>query len=127
MEKLKIFYDGKCHLCYQEITHYLKLDKKDLLTGVDIADTDFDASFYDLDQTEVNIHMHAADESGRIYKGIDAFIEIWKRLPLYSPLVKIVGSKFLRPVSDIAYDFFAKKIRPNLPKRKCASGACSIN
>jgi predicted DCC family thiol-disulfide oxidoreductase YuxK len=126
MEKLKILYDGKCHLCYREVIHYKKKDTKNLLTCIDITHEDFNHKDYGVDLDEVNLKLHAINESGDIFTGIDTFIEIWSRIPSYSLLIKVVNSKILRPGFDIFYIVFAKYIRPKLPKRSCNSGYCEL-
>lgn len=121
MESLKVFYDGSCHLCYREVHYYKKRDRFNLLIPINIKAKEFKASDYGLSSIEVDIHMHATDSQGNIYRGIASFIEIWKRLPgvRYRILTKMAQSTFLRPILDFCYDLFARKIRPKLPKRNC--------
>jgi predicted DCC family thiol-disulfide oxidoreductase YuxK len=126
MEKLTIFYDGSCHLCFREVSHYFRKDNKKLLVGIDISSSDFSADEYGLENSEVNLHMHALDESAKVYIGIDCFAEIWKRLPVYNQLAPALESQALRPLLSFGYNTFAKHIRPRLPKRKCDSGTCDI-
>jgi len=126
MEKLTLFYDGNCILCFREVKHYLKLDKKGLLRPVDIASDLFDAEEFGLDVKEININMHAKDESGNVFVGVDTFAEIWKRIPYYNKASFILESRKLRPALNIGYKVFAHYIRPNLPKRKCDDGNCDL-
>lgn len=126
MDKLRILYDGRCHLCYREIQHYLKKDKNQLIDAIDISSNDFDPSSYNLSFDEVNLHLHTIDSQNNIYKGIDAFIQIWSRLPMYHYIIPIFSNKILRPLWDLQYEVFAKYIRQNLPKRKCQNGHCKL-
>jgi predicted DCC family thiol-disulfide oxidoreductase YuxK len=126
MDKLTVFYDGKCNLCFREIRHYKKLDKKNNLVTIDISARDFDAKSYGLDPQRVQVHMHSKSEGGEIYIGVDTFAEIWKRIQPYDKASFILESKLLRPLFDFGYKLFAHKIRPNLPKRKCDNDSCEI-
>lgn len=126
MEKLTIFYDGACHLCYREVRHYFEKDRDNLLIGVDISASDFQAKDYGLVESSVNLHMHAMNEAGEVFIGVDCFAQIWKRLPLYKNLSPVLESKSLRPFLNLGYNFFAKEIRPRLPKRQCDNGSCRI-
>ncbi len=126
MDKLKLLYDGACVVCNKEVTHYLKLDKEKFIQPIDISSTSFNAQDYGLKTEAVNLHMHAIDSNGTIYKGIDSFIQIWKRIPKYSFLIPIFENKFLRPALDFGYEVFARHIRPRLPKRNCEDGTCSL-
>ena len=124
MEKLTVFFDGACHLCHREIMHYQKMDKNHKLILVDISLADFEAKSFGLDEADVQINMHAKDESGAIFIGVDTFIEIWKRVAPYHLLIPFVDSRLLRPLFNRAYKFFAYHIRPKLPKRKCDDSLC---
>lgn len=124
-EKLDLFYDGACHLCYREVKHYNDLDKGDKLNLINIADPAFDAEKYGLNKKSVNKHMHVRDSEGNVYVGVDAFVEIWKRVPKYRFLVKPAELSFVNPFLKIGYSVFAE-IRPHLPKRSCETGECGI-
>lgn len=125
MGPLRVFYDGKCIICYREIQHYLKLDKSKSIIAIDIAGPSFNADKYGLNETEINIHIHSMDDSGQVFTGVDTFFEIWKRVPPYSRTAFLLKSKKVRPLLDVGYKVFAHHIRPRLPKRKCEDDYCS--
>ncbi len=127
MEKLLVLYDGKCHVCYREIKHYLKKDTKGLLVATDINSKEFDATKYGLTKEKVHFHLHSIDESSRVYVGVATFIEIWKRVEGFQFLVPIFENKLLRPAFDFSYHVFAQYIRPYLPKRKNQKELCSFD
>lgn len=126
MQKLTLLFDGACVVCNKEVTHYLKLDDQKLIKPVDISSSSFKASEFGLSDEAVNLHMHAIDDSGKVYIGVDSFIEIWRRIPRYRFVIPFFENKFLRPAINLGYDIFARHIRPRLPKRKCEDGTCSI-
>lgn len=126
MKTLTVFYDGKCHLCFREIKHYHKLDKKKLLKLIDISAHNFNADEWGLANKPIHVSIHAIDEAGIIYNGVDTFAEIWKRISPYDHLAFILESKTLRPLFNIGYKIFAKQIRPRLPKRKCDNQSCKV-
>ena len=126
MTKLKVFFDGSCHLCDREIKHYLKKDKKNLLIPINIEAQDFNASHYNLDLKEARLHIHAIDEEGQIFTKIDTFIEIWKRIPRYNIIAKIASIGFVKWIMDKFYILFAQYIRPHLPKKTCHDNSCEL-
>ncbi|MCT4643149.1 MAG: DUF393 domain-containing protein [Bacteriovoracaceae bacterium] len=127
MTKLKVFYDGSCHLCDKEIKYYLKIDKRNLLEGIDITNPKFDPSHYGLNKEQVNTHLHAIDEEGKVFSKIDSFVEIWKRVYKNQVLIKVISNKFIRFLADKSYIVFAEYIRPKLPKKKtCYNSECSL-
>lgn len=126
MDKLTVLYDGQCHLCYREIMHYARKDSRQLLNLVDISSHSFNATDYGLQEEDVNLHMHAIDHQGIVFKGLDSFIEIWKRIPQFKFLIPIFNQRQLRPIWNRGYHLFAKHIRPRLPKRNCEDNTCKI-
>lgn len=117
--KLKIYYDGLCHLCSREIEHYRKVPGQENLEFIDITEPNFHAEIEGLNPIEVHQFMHVKDSSGQIFTKVDAFIEIWKVLPNHRPLAKIAQLKILRPFLNLGYWMFAI-IRLYLPKKKKA-------
>jgi predicted DCC family thiol-disulfide oxidoreductase YuxK len=126
MNELKILYDGKCHLCFKEIQHYLKKDQIGLLKGIDISDPKFDAAEFNLTEEQVNLELYSIDAEGNKYKAIDTFLEIWKRVPPYQYAIPIINQRLMRKGFDLAYFVFSRYIRPKLPKRKCGHGYCEV-
>jgi predicted DCC family thiol-disulfide oxidoreductase YuxK len=124
--KLKLFYDGECPLCHREVKHYVKIDKRDVLIPVNIKDPEFKAEDYGLNEKEINDRMHAIDDEGNVFIGIDTFTEIWDRLPRWNLLSPMVTNRLVRPLADWGYDIFAFHIRPRLPKRDCSAEGCHL-
>lgn len=106
---------------------YRKKDKLEKIRWIDISAPHFEARKFGLDPIEVRRHMHAQSVGGERFVGVDAFVEIWKTIPGYTPLVMVVTNPLLRPAFDFGYKMFAK-IRPYLPKKNkgCADDACAI-
>lgn len=125
--KLDVFFDGNCVLCNAEIEMYRKKDKLQKIRWVDISSPYFDAHKLGLNAVEVKRHMHAQSVDGERFVGVDAFVQIWKNIPGYEPLIAIVTNPLLRPAFDFGYKLFAK-VRPYLPKKNknCDNGACDI-
>lgn len=126
MNKLTVFFDGKCVLCFREIKHYKKLDKKGLIRTIDITAGNFSAKEYGLENRPIEISIHSKDDQGEIFTGVETFAEIWKRVYPYKKLSFILENKSLRPFFNFGYKVFAHKIRPHLPKRDCENDNCEI-
>lgn len=117
---ISVYYDGLCHLCSREISHYMKMKGAENIEFVDITDSLFDAVAVGLDPIQVHKSMHVRDRSGMIFTGVDAFICIWKELPALRFLVPLARSAPLYSILKIFYAIFAK-IRPFLPRKSCES------
>lgn len=124
----QIFYDGACYLCSTEIDHYRKKSSDVTFEYIDISAPEFNATSHGLDNTAVQKAMHVKTEKGEIKTGIEAFFEIWRRIPSHRKLAWALDRDWLTPILRLGYSGFAR-IRVYLPKRKgihCESGTCGV-
>ena len=73
---IKVYFDGNCGLCSKEINYYRKIDKKNIFEWVNIYINDTDLKKLGITKSEALMELHALDENGKMYKGIDSFILI---------------------------------------------------
>ncbi len=127
---LTVFYDGACIVCATEIEHYLKKDHGEKLVAIDISSHDFDPVPYQISLADFMQQLHAIDQDGQVFKGIDSFWAIWQAFPpstIYGIMGRAIQLSLLNRFARIAYWLFAR-IRTYLPKRnQCDSGTCSIH
>ncbi|ASD64602.1 thiol-disulfide oxidoreductase DCC family protein [Bdellovibrio bacteriovorus] len=127
MEKLKsasqsgitVYYDGLCHLCSREITHYKKLKGADRITFIDITSSDFDAISEGLDPYKIHKSLHVRDSEGHIVTGVEAFIVIWTQLESLKKIVPLASFGPVKKTLEAGYFLFAK-VRPLLPRKECS-------
>ena len=125
---LKVYFDGLCPLCSREIDYYRTKNGASAIGWIDITQPGFDAVSEGLDPALVHRYFHVKDQSGKVTSGIDAFIEIWSRIPalkLWKTASSLPGA---RPVMKLGYALFAR-VRPWLPRRRrnsCSDEACAL-
>jgi predicted DCC family thiol-disulfide oxidoreductase YuxK len=118
-----MFYDGGCPLCRREVGHYRRLDIAGRVRWVDIDLDPAALSSHGLEPAAAMRRLHALDENGRLVSGVYAFLAIWRRLPYYRHLARLVKTLHLAPVLDRFYTRFADwRFR-----RRCGSGACAVD
>lgn len=126
---VQVLYDGSCIVCATEIEHYLRKDHGGRLVGVDIAAPDFKPEQLGIPLATLMYELHVIDQSGEVYRGIDAFRTIWQAFPastFYGIIGWTINSPLINPAARLAYKAFAR-IRRYLPKRNsCDNGSCSI-
>lgn len=127
---LQIFYDGSCSVCTAGIEHYMRKDRDGRLIPVDVSDSRFDPAPFGITLEEFMYQMHGIDQSGRVYRGVEAFWAIWQAFPsstLLGLCGKLIMLPLVNPVARFCYRVFAG-IRGYLPKRSdgCSSGSCRI-
>ncbi|MEO0336276.1 MAG: DUF393 domain-containing protein [Pseudomonadota bacterium] len=126
-EPLKIYYDGVCRICSVEVNHYKRLNTG-ALSFVDISAPGFEREPGFPSTKRLNKYFHVQLPSGEFVDGVDAFIEIWSRLPQYKWAGKIAKTKAVHTALSGGYKVFAE-VRPWLPKKKrpdCEEGHCPV-
>ncbi len=127
---LNVFYDGSCIVCAAEIEHYLRKDRDGKLLAIDISTPDFDPAPHQILLADFMHQLHAIDQDGQVFKGVDSFWAIWQAFPtstVYGIMGRIIRLPVVNRFARIGYWLFAR-IRPFLPKRHhCESGACSFH
>lgn len=102
-DKTAVLYNARCPVCRAEIDHYrayaeargLPLAFHDLNTR-DLADWGIDA-----DAAARRLHVR---QGGRVVSGVDAFVALWRALPRYRWLARIVALPGLRHVAHLIYE-----------------------
>lgn len=127
---LLVFYDGSCSVCASEVERYGRRDRVGRLILVDISAPGFNPAPFGITLAEFMYQMHAIDQSGRIFRGVEAFWSIWQAFPastLLGLFGKLIMLPLFNPLARLGYRIFAD-IRGYLSKRHndCTSGSCRI-
>lgn len=105
--RLTIFYDGLCPLCDKEMTHLKKHNQLGQLAFVDINTDHFATDYPNLDYQALNDRIHALQDDGTMFIGLDATHRAWQLVGkgwVYAPLRWPV----IRFFADKLYLVFAK-------------------
>jgi len=116
--KTTVYYDGLCYLCSFEINHYKTMRGAENIRFIDITSASFDPQKENVDPVKVHESLHVKDAEGRIYTGLDAFIQIWKKIKAFNKVADIASKKSIKRVLNLLYLGFAT-IRPHLPRKSC--------
>jgi predicted DCC family thiol-disulfide oxidoreductase YuxK len=118
-----LFYDGGCPLCRREIAHYRRLDRDGAVEWVDLLDDPQRLRQAGLDTRQAMARLHVIDVDGRLISGVRGFVAIWRRLPYYRHLARVVtGLGLLHPLDGAYGRFAAWRFR-----RRCRSGVCGLD
>ncbi len=98
--KTTMFFDGGCPLCSREVAHYRRLDRGDCIHCVDITKQLETLLEYGIAYGTAMERLHAVDQNGQIVSGVPAFVTIWRQIPGYPHLARIVEGLGLVPVRD---------------------------
>lgn len=127
---LQVYYDGSCSVCAVEIEHYLRKDRSKNLVAVDISSPQFDPQPLNITRDTFMTELHAIDQRGEVYRGIEAFWAIWQAFPrvsIYAAMATCINLPLVHVAALLMYKGFAR-IRRFLPKRyDCDGGSCTIH
>lgn len=100
---LVTYYNGACPVCRAEIAHYRRRDAGGLCWR-DIATDDVALAEIGVTRDQAKKRLHVRLPDGRIATGVDAFIEIWRRLPGFGWLAAMASHGMIRPAAGLVYD-----------------------
>lgn len=125
---LRIFFDGSCSVCAAEMAAYRRKAEVGRLEFIDISAPGFDPTPYGISRAAFMHELHAIDRENRVYRGVAAFVAIWRTFPpstRYGLLGTLVTLPGVHPLARLAYWCFAR-IRKFLPKKPdpCEDGTC---
>jgi predicted DCC family thiol-disulfide oxidoreductase YuxK len=119
---LTVFYDGGCPMCRREIAHYQHLAGAGAIDWQDIAQSPEVLAAHGLAWTEAMQRLHVCTAVGQCVSGVEAFVEIWQRLPRYRWAARAVRAMpGLLALLEWAYRHFARWRW----RRHCADGICT--
>ncbi|AWN45623.1 DUF393 domain-containing protein [Methylobacterium terrae] len=107
-EDLTVYYDGACPLCRAEIAHYRGRAGAGRIRFVDLAAAEDAALGPDLDPAAARARFHVRETDGGLVSGAAAFARLWRRLPGWRWLSRLVewrafGRQPVLPVAEAAY------------------------
>ncbi len=117
---LRVYYDGRCPLCRAEIDHYRRCAGAHRLDFVDVGRDETAVLGADLNRERALRRFHVRDAQGRLVSGAAAFAHLWRVLPGWRWLARIVefrilGIRPVLPVAEAAYRLFLP-LRPRLAR-----------
>jgi predicted DCC family thiol-disulfide oxidoreductase YuxK len=109
---VKVWFDGACPLCIREIALMRRLDKRGVITFIDVAQgTDPSCP---IDRATLLARFHA-EENGVVHSGAAAFAAMWRAIPLLRPLGMAARIPLVLKLLEAAYLRFLK-VRPRLQR-----------
>jgi len=111
---LTVYFDGSCPLCRREIGYYQKRRGADTINWVDLTAADENsvcALGEDLTCDEALARFHVRKPDGTLADGAAGFVELWKALPAFKWLGRLVSIPPILWVAERSYDLFLN-VRP---------------
>lgn len=113
---VSVLYNADCPVCRAEIEHYQAYaEARDLpLAFHDLNSRALDEWGIDADAAARRLHVR---QNGRLLSGVDAFLALWRALPRYRWIARIVALPGLRQAAHVVYE---RVLAPRLYARHLA-------
>lgn len=102
----QVYFNGRCRVCNAEMSHYAGIAKSESLPICFIDSTRDPESFarYGLRGDHLERRVYLRDGRGHISSGLDALLELWRELPRYRWLARVLSAPGLRQIATVFYD-----------------------
>lgn len=122
---LVVFYDGSCPLCRREVGHYMRLNALKAIDWQDISGENHTLSQFGISREQAMQRFHVIDEHGTKVSGGKAFVTLWRLLPGYRHMARLVEYLHLTPLLEVVYRRFARyRYRRTCRGRGQGQGQC---
>ena len=103
MDNTRVLFNADCPICNSEICHYRAYSEaKGLKLWFDDLNSDA-LKGWDVDPDTAARYLHVFQD-GQLYRGIPAFLVLWREMPRYRWLASIVGLPGVRQLASVIYD-----------------------
>ena len=114
MRNLRVFFDGGCPVCKREIGLYQRADKQRVIDWCDVS-LDSPATALPLPREALLARFHVQTPNGMFVSGARAFIVLWRELPNWKLLARIVSLPGIPSLLEFGYSGFLR-LRPRLQR-----------
>ena len=102
---MKVYYNNSCKICKTEIDFYKK-QKIDEIQWVDITDGSSVTKNTGKKSQTLLRRLHV-EENGKIIGGAEAFLVLWKNMPKYRFLYRILKLPIIFSIFNVSYEIIA--------------------
>lgn len=103
-DETRVLYNGRCPVCSTEIAHYSKTAQANDLP-IRFDDLHHGELYrYGVDADIAARRLHVLHE-GQLFVGVDAFIVLWRQLPRFRLLARVVALPGLKQIAAVIYDY----------------------
>ena len=88
-----VYFDGACPLCAREIAMYRRQPGADRVQWVDVAGCEAVSIGPDLTREAAMARLHLRRADGHLVSGAKAFIEMWRALPRWAWLGRLLDNR----------------------------------
>ena len=101
---IKGYFNESCKICRTDINHYKKMNQS--IKWVDVINNKKAINETQLSSKQLIRRLHII-ENNRIYSGINAFLIIWREIPRYRLIAKLISLPIIYHICWLVYELLA--------------------
>ncbi len=103
---ISVIYNGECPICRREIEVYQRLARREGLDidWQDLVETPEILDAHALTADQAARRLHVVDTDGQLLSGVEAFARLWRELPGFGWLARLVRFPLIRPFAFAVYE-----------------------
>ena len=105
---ITVYYDDLCGMCSKEINFYKKISKPHSINWIPLSSPSQSLEDDNLKLSDALMYLHVKDSLGNFHVGVDAFLMIWSKLPIFKYLKHLVALPIVYQLAKLIYNKFAK-------------------
>jgi predicted DCC family thiol-disulfide oxidoreductase YuxK len=125
---LTVYYNGACPVCRKHIARFQSASARGsrLIAWADAAAAPWALRRWHVGPEEALLRVYAVADDGRLLSGAAAFARLWRELPGYRALGRIVGLPVARQIAEALYRrIYVRDLRRRLAReRQGDAGPC---
>ena len=122
MSRTEVLYNESCPVCRREVHHYRRLSEAD---GLPIAYADLDdpdgRADWGLSRDAAAARLHVRKD-GEVLSGVPAFVALWREIPRYRWLARLVSLPGVHGLACLVYDHILAPALVAFDKRRHRRG-----
>ncbi len=116
MKDMTVIYNDSCPICSREVALYRReAVERGLEIGFDGLGSDLSAHGLDRESAARAFHLV---RGGEVLSGLDAFLALWRALPRWAWLAKLIDRPVIRPIARFVYDRIAAPTLYGMDRRR---------
>ncbi len=118
---LTVHYNGACPVCRATASHYSGKLPEEMVRFADAAAKPEAAEAFGLSRDTAMRRLHAITPDGRLYRGFEAVLALWRRTPGRRGLARLAGAPVIRPALSWGYEHILSRGLYHWSKRRLAA------